>query len=162
MKKILPLLLIPFILCSCGGKKVAVQLSSIAFTAEISYYNESYKGECKTDADGGLTVTVCEPESLSGYTVTLKGEQMTAEYLGLTFTPTENNMPFSGVLVKFYKTLRDISDSSAEAVKKGDSYIFEGGEGAESYTLYISPSGLPQKMELGGGFTVYFYNVSII
>lgn len=163
MKKILSLMLILLTLTACSGKtEVTPCLTGIEFNADITYYNENYKGECSVKEDGTLKFTVTEPESISGYTVTLSQNGMTAEFLGLTFVPNENNMPFSGVAGDFYEKYMSAVRGEYKPSKKGDAYIIEGGNNSEAFTLYISPTGLPQKITLPDErFTVYFYNCSV-
>ncbi len=161
MKKLFSVLILTILLCSCGKTAVTPQLTNIGFNADICYYNENYKGECTVSEDGTIKITLSEPESLSGYTVTVGSEGMTAEYLGLSFTPTENNMSEYSVMAELYN--KYMSAAAEQPEKKGDTYVIKGGTGADAYTLYISPTGLPQKIELPDErFTVYFYNARIL
>ncbi len=164
MKKIISLVLVLLTLSACSGKtEVKPRLVGITFNADMTYFNENYKGECVISSDGALTCKLTEPESLSGYTLTLSKEGMTAEYLGITYTPTESNMPFSGVIGEFYENISEISSSEDSAKKKDDAYIIKGGKDAEAYTLYLSSTGLPQSLQLPDErFTVYFYNVTVL
>ncbi len=161
MKKIISLVLVLLTLTACSGKKTAEpRLLGITFLAEVTYYNENYKGECHFSEDKVLTFKITEPDILSGYTVTVSADNITAEYLGISYTPTESNMPFSSAVTKFYEKL--VAASSGEAAKEKDGvFILRGGVDADAYTLYISESGLPQKIEIPDDrFTVYFYNVT--
>ncbi len=164
MKKIISLVLVLVTLSACSGKtEVAPRLVDISFTADMTYFNENYKGDCVISADGTLICKMTEPESLSGYTVTLSKEGMTAEYLGITYTPTESNMPFSGVIGEFYQKFSAIIASGASARKNDDAYVIKGGKDADAYTLYISSTGLPQSLQLPDErFTVYFYNATVL
>ncbi len=164
MKKIISLVLVLMTLSACSGKtEVIPRLVGISFTADMTYFNENYKGDCVISPDGTLACKITEPESLSGYTVTLSKDGMTAEYLGITYTPTESNMPFSGVIGEFYEKLGTIIASGSSAQKKDDAYIIKGGEDADAYALYMSSTGLPQSLQLPDErFTVYFYNTTVL
>lgn len=164
MKKIVSLVLVLLTLTACSGKtEVTPRLLGISFNAEMTYFNENYKGACVMSPEGVLTCTITEPETLSGYTVTLSRDGMTAEYLGITYTPSESNMPFSGVIGEFYSKLLTIIDSGASAEKKDDTYVIKGGKDTDAYTLYISPSGLPLSVAIPDDrFTVYFYNTTVL
>ena len=154
-------MLFTIILCSCGKTTVTPQLTNIGFNADICYYNENYKGECTVSPDGTVKITLSEPETLSGYTVTVGKEGMKAEYLGLSFTPTENNMPQSSVITEFYN--KYTAAATATPQKSGDAYVIKGGSGTDGYTLYISPTGLPQSLQIPDErFIVYFYNTSLL
>lgn len=157
MKKIISLVLVLLTLTACGKKTVEPCLFGISFTADIVCFNESYKGECVFSEDGILTFKITEPELLSGYTVTISDDKTTAEYLGLQFTPNEGNMPFSSVADTLFEKLTAAAGGKAE--KRGEQFILEG----DSYTLYISESGLPQKMLIPDErFIVYFYNATAL
>lgn len=159
MKRIFCTILVLLTLTACSGKKeVTPLLCGISFTADITYYNENYKGECTVSADGALTLKLTEPKDLSGYTVTLSKEGITAEYLGLSFTPTVNNMPASSVLTDFYNCYYEAAFSDEDAKSTGDGYQLQDDE----YTLWLTAMGLPQKAELPDeSFCVYFYNVAV-
>lgn len=149
-------------LCGCKGKSNTMPvLNGITFDADITYYNEAYKGSCSL-LNGVFKFTVSEPELLSGYTLTFDGDSVTAEYLGITYTPNKSNMPFSSVAGEIYQKLTEIINSSDAAVKSGDSYVIEGGQGRDAYKLYISSVGIPLSLEIPDErFTVYFYNSTI-
>ena len=163
MKKVLSLLLVLLTLTACSSKAaVKPKIYGIEFTADITYYNENYKGECKISEDGVLYLKISEPELLSGYTVTVGKDDIKAEYLGIEFKPNLANMPFSSVIQDLYKVIGEIAKCES-AEKKGDTYIIKGGKDADSYTLYISPTGLPQSLEMPDErFRVYFYNTKVL
>lgn len=163
MKKILSLVLVLLTLAACSSKSaVKPKIYGIEFTADITYYNENYKGECKISEDGTLTLKLSEPEILSGYTVTVGKDSIKAEYLGIEFIPNLANMPFSSVAQDIHKRIAEIAEAES-AEKKGDTYIIKGGKDADSYTLYISPTGLPQSLDMPDErFRVYFYSAKAL
>lgn len=163
MKKIICLLIPLILLCSCGKKsEVKPNLSGISFKGEIVYYNENYSCECSVSQEGVLTAKIIEPEILSGFVLTVSKDKITADYLGISYTPTTNNMPFSGAIDSFYKALQECSTEDKRATVSGDEYILKGETEDLGYTLYLSPTGLPQKLLLPDErFSVNFYNVTI-
>ncbi len=161
MKKIISLVLVLLMLTACSKKTAEPQLCGISFTADVTYYNENYKGECYFSEDKVLTFKINEPEIIAGYTVTVSAEGITAEYLGLTFTPNDGNMPFSSAVAQFYEKLCAAA-SAEEAKERGGEFKISGGKDADSYTLYISETGLPQKILIPDErFVVYFYNATL-
>ncbi len=159
MKKILSLVIGLLLLAGCGKAEVTPTLNGITFNADITYYNENYKGECSVSQDGTVVLKITEPESLEGYTLTAERDKMTVEFLGLTFTPTENNMAFSGVFGDIYNCFCEIIEEGNSAKKKGDIYELSSGK---EYTLTVSPTGLPQSLMLPDErFALYFYNVTV-
>lgn len=162
MKRIISLVIGLLLLSGCNKAEVAPTLNGITFNADITYYNESYKGECSVSEEGVMTLKITEPEVLSGYTLTAERDKMTAEYLGLSFTPTQNNMVFSGVFGDIYNCFCEIIDTKSNAKKTGDAYELSGGKESKSYTLTVSPTGLPQSLMLPDErFALYFYNVTV-
>lgn len=151
-------------LVSCGRKSdVSPVLTGVSFTAEMVYYNETYSCDCTLSPDGVLHARVTEPEMLEGFSLTVDRESVTADYLGISYTPSPGNMPFSSVIEGFYEALCAIADSGATATVSGNEYTVHGGEGASGYTLTVAPTGLPIKLTLPDDrFTVNFYNVTLL
>ena len=164
MRKIICLILPLILLCSCGKKsEVKPNLLGISFKGEIVYFNENYTCECTVSQDGILTAKIIEPEILNGFVLTVSADKITADYLGISYTPTKNNMPFSGAIDTFYKALIDSSGQDKTVTLSGDEYTVKGKTEDLEYSLYISPTGLPQKLLLPDErFSVNFYNATII
>lgn len=160
MKKIVSSLLVFLLFCSCsGGKEIQPQLQGITFTAEMTYYNEVYGFDGEILSDGTLKAAITAPEELKDLNLTMNDEGITVEYKGLTYSPVEGNMPFSGVMEEVYAPIREVILSGAVADSDG---VLTGGEGVRAYTLTVSPTGLPQKLEIPDeSFQIRFYNVSI-
>ena len=163
MKKIICLIIPLILLCSCGEKsEVKPNVLGVSFKGEIVYYNENYSCECTISPDGVLRAEIIEPEILSGFVLTVSKDKITADYLGISYTPTTNNMPFSGAIDSFYKALEDCSAEDIRATLSGEEYTVKGDSEELGYTLYLSPTGLPQKLLLPDErFSVNFYNVTI-
>ena len=163
MKKIICLLVPLILLCSCGKKsEVKPILTGISFEAEIVYYNENYSCQCDISGEGVLTAKITEPEILKDFTLRVSKDTITADYLGITYTPTENNMPFSGVVDSFYKAIGECVERELTATFSNNQYTVKGDKESLGYTLYLSPTGLPQKLLLPDeSFSVNFYNVTI-
>lgn len=160
MKKILSILLICLALCSCSSaKSIVPRLSGISFTADMTYYNEVYAFDGEILSDGTMKATVTSPEELSELEFTLTGEGTTVNYKGLTYSPVEGSMPFSKIMEDIYLPIREVALGDATADGNG---ILTGGEGSGEYSFTLSPTGLPQKLEMPDErFFVKFYNVSV-
>ena len=163
MRKIFSVLLVllALLLCSCSSaKEIRPYLAGISFTADMTYYNESYGFDGEIFSDGTLKISMTEPEQLKDLNITVSGEGMTVEYKGLTYSPVEGSMPFSAVLEEFYNPLREIVLSDTAVADSNG--VLTGSAGTLGYTLTVSPTGLPQKLEIPDErFTVKFYNVSV-
>lgn len=163
MKKICLILAFVLLLTGCSAKNsVEPKLKGISFVAEISYYNEIYSCDCIMSEEGELTAKIKIPETLEGFTLKVNSDGVMAEYLGITYTPTDSNMPFSGVIEEFYQKLC-IAKDIKEVKKKDNSYSISFGEGATKALLRITEAGLPISMEIPDErFKVDFYKVTII
>ena len=159
MKKILSVLLVIMLLCSCSGGEITPHLCGIGFKAEMTYYNESYAFLGELSENGTLKAEITAPEELSELVITISHDSTTVNYKGLTYTPVEGTMPFSAMLEDFYNPIKAVIDSGLTADKNGKLTV---GSGTDKAEFTLSPTGLPQKLELPDErFSVTFYNVSV-
>ncbi len=159
MKKLVLVFFSFLVLCGCSASAVTPVLKGITFTAEMTYYNESYTFSGHILKDGSLEVIIEKPDELKDLKLSIKNDQITAEYKGLTYTPVEGTMPFSAVIKEFYDPLKEVIEKGLTADKNG---ILEVKSENLGYTLTLSPSGLPQRLELPDKrFSVTFYNISV-
>ena len=163
MKRILAVVLLIFSLSGCGGKAaVEPKLTGVSFVAEISYYNEIYSCDCTIDSERELTAVIKVPETLEGFTLKVGKAGVTAEYLGIKYTPTDSNMPFASLLEQIYESLYKAADGG-EVKREDKTYKLTVGEGAERAVLHLTEAGYPIKLELPDErFFIEFYNVSIL
>ena len=163
MKRVVCLILLVLTLASCkDSEKIEPKLNDISFRAEISYYNEKYSADCTIDKENVLRAVIKIPETLEGFALTVSEKGITAEYLGIKYTPTDSNMPFAGVLEQTYDRLLEVTKSGT--VKREDNtYKITVGEGADKAVLSITEGGLPILLEIPDErFFVEFYNVTIL
>lgn len=159
MKKILSTLVVLMLLCSCSDGEITPHLCGISFKAEMLYYNESYSFSGELSKDGDLTAEITAPEELSDLVITISDEGTTVNYKGLTYTPVEGTMPFSAMLEEFYNPIKAAIDTGLTASGDGKLTV---GSGADKAEFTLSPTGLPQRLELPDErFSVTFYNVSV-
>lgn len=160
MKKLILVLLILLSLCSCTKNEVSPRLKGISFTAELTYFNEEYVFDTTVQKDGTLTAYMKEPKELEELKLTVNTDGITADYKGLIYSANEATMPFSRIMEDFYLPLRRLMDEGSMSADK-DGKI-SGKVGESKYILTVSPTGLPQKLELPDEhITVKFYNVTI-
>ena len=160
MKRLLLALMVLLCLCSCTKKEIKPILTEISFTGELTYFNEIYVFDGEILKDGTLKATIKEPEELEELKLTVTEKGMRADYKGLTYEANEATMPFSRIVQEFYTPLNMlIGQESLTANKNGE---ISGKAGETDYLLTLSPTGLPQKLELETRhITVRFYNISI-
>ena len=159
MKKFVFILCSLLFLCSCSSAEVKPRLSDITFTAEMSRFNESFTFEGELDGKGNLVAKMTAPEEVKDLVLTLKDGKMTADYKGLVYSPVEGSLPFSSLLKDFHAPLLQIIREGLCANGEGK---LSGKVENNEYTLFVAPTGLPQRLEmLGGNFTVRFLNIGV-
>lgn len=160
MKKLVFIFIMLISLCSCKDTQIEPKLTQISFTAELSYFNEVYSFDGQILKDKTLKITMKEPEGLKDLNLTVNSDGITAEYMGLTYIANEATMPFSRIIAETYTPLVALAgEESVTADKNGE---ISGKADEIEYKLTVSPTGLPQKLELDSRhITVKFYNISI-
>ncbi len=159
MKKVIALVLFFVTLCGCAGGETTPYLNGISFRGEMTYYNESYSFLGKILKNGNLILEMTAPESLAEMVFTVTDEGTVAEYKGITYQPVPGSTPFAPVIDSFYACINEIIDGDEVADKDG---ILKS-KGENPCTLKVSPTGLPQRLEVDGdGFFIDFYNIKII
>ena len=159
MKRLILVFLVMACLCSCKGSEIKPQLTGISFTAELTYFNETYVLEAQIDKDATLTANIKEPEAIKDLNLTVNDKGITAEYLGLKYEANEATLPFSKTVWDVYLPLRHIITGGAAADKNG---ILEGQTEELKYRLTVSPTGLPQSLEITNKkLEIRFYNIEI-
>lgn len=158
MKRIIAIFLFLITLCGCKGGEITPYLGGIAFRGEMTYYNESYAFLGELSKEGKLRLEMTAPESLAEMVFTVDSDGTVAEYKGIVYRPVEGSMPFASIIDRLYLSLIEIGASGETADKNG---VLKH-EGEAPCTLYLSPTGLPQKLTIDrDGFFVDFYNIKI-
>jgi len=160
MKKIIFIVLSLILLCGCGDKTVTPVTRQISFTANITYYNEQFVCETNVDKDGVTQMTVVSPETLKGLSFTVNESGITAEFLGLKYTPKTENMPYSIVTYTVYELLNAAHNRKLELNEKN--CILSGKLGERPFTLTVSPAGMLLKAQIpDDSFTVEFFDMTV-
>lgn len=160
VKRILPFIFI-FALCSCTqSKSVDLVLDNISFTAEIEYFNEKYQCDACLSADS-TKITVLQPEEIAGLTFNLKNGEITAEYLGITYSPDTNKTLSGNVAVIIDGIFRLVRSDNETAISNNNNCIIKGEYNKKDFTFEFSPQGLPLKLSIEDEMKIYFKKVSI-
>ena len=151
-------------LTGCSGKNnskpVRLNLRSISFTADVTYYNENYSAECIIDAYGGFVAMLTKPDSLSGLTFEFT-DTCKLKFNGIEIDNAERFLPQNSS----FSLVNDIINSSEQlpVVKDGKNYVIHGEINGQKYSFVIAPSGLPISLSMTSyGLNADFKNVSII
>ena len=148
----------------CGGEKeVKPVLKGISFVAKITYYNEQYECDTQIDNNGKMTICVNDPDDLKGLKLTFSSEKIIAEYLGLTYTPKIDKMPFGNITKMIYLTLENISKENLGAKSKESNCVIKGECQNREYEFEFSPSGLPLSLKIPNeNFKIEFCDVNVL
>lgn len=165
MKRFLCALFCLVLLCGCSGsiKTVTPVLSGISFTAKVSFYNEYYECETVIDTDGAMRISVLSPADISGMRLIFSNDSVTAEYMGLTYTPKTESLPVGSVAQTFYGIIKDLSAKETIPIKANENCIYEGRINERAYSFCFAPSGLPLYIEIpDNSFRIDFSGVKIL
>jgi hypothetical protein len=136
-------------LCACSEKKeIKPKIKNISFVAKITYYNEKYSLNTIFDSEGNMKASVLEPDDYKDLSFEFKDNKVTAEYLGLTYTPQKGNLAVNNVAGIIYSAFNDTAKISELTVKNGENCKTEGEIEGKKYILSFSPAGLPLSLEL--------------
>ena len=161
MKKTLVVVFIlVIVLCGCSEKKkITPKVNNISFVAEITYYNEKITLKTSFDAKGNMKATVLKPEDFKSLEFDFKDDKVTAQFLGLTYTPQTGNLSVNHAAKIIYDAFRDAEKHSEITIKNGENCQIKG----ESYVLEFSPAGLPLSLELkNNGYKAIFNELRVL
>ena len=164
MKKIICLGMLLVFLCGCKGKQ-PVQLvgKSLSFVIDLTCYNEQFQCEGNVSKDGVLKLRVLYPEDLADLTLTFEGENVTAEYMGLSYTPDCGKMPVGCAASVLYRLLRQSWQTEQLPKQEKKQLYIEGNDGEYWYRFFFSPVGYPLSFEVTGcGISGVFQNITLI
>lgn len=150
MKRVLFLGLgLVMLLCGCvKNGNVFPQLFDISFKLSIEYYNEKYTLSCERDSLGVIRASVISPEELSGYSFTVNGEDIKADFRGVEYTPKDYSYFSYNIISKFCRIMSSIDTTSPIRVKNGENPTLKGSVDSTPYRFTFSPKGLPLSISL--------------
>lgn len=151
------------IICGCksNSEPVSITMKSIAFVADITYYNDNYSCECEIDKDGNASILITAPENLKGISASFNGDTCSIKYNGLEINNADMLLPQNSA-INIFKDVLKISVDGGE-VKKNKNLVINGECNGNKYILTASPNGLPISLEIPEfGMIITFKNVTII
>ncbi len=164
MKKVVFIILCVIFMSSCnsGEKFITPILSGISFTAEIDYYNEYFACDVTIDQDKTMKLTVTQPQDISGMKLIFSGDKVTAEYMGITYTPHTDTLPVGGVAQTLYSIIRQLDDDTVLETQDGKNCIFKGRIDDRAFSFSFTPSGLPLCIDIPDqSFSIKFSKVEV-
>ena len=161
LKILLPVFII-LLFSGCKSNEEAVMnLRSISFTSDITYYNENYSADCIIDSDGNFTALLTQPQSIAGLLLEYVGGECKIKYNGIEIKNSGSMLPANCSVDVIYNILNDCENTLHSA--DNGNIEARGEYGGHKYLLSASPGGLPISLEIPDmGITVSFKNVSYI
>ncbi len=160
--KLCCVLLFLIVLCGCGGSNTVVPiLNNINFTAETECGDAHYAFDVSI-SDESTNIKVISPEEIAGLNLNFSDSNVSAEYLGIKYTPNSGNMPDSGVAAVLNDVINYVNQEGLTAVSNENNCCVEGKIGDDEFIFQFSPAGLPLELEIPNkNYTVKFNNVTI-
>ncbi len=161
MKRFIVLPVVALFLC-CGCSKsntVTPILDNISFIALIRCDEQEFTCDV-TIADSSLKLVVNEPKQIDGLTININKNGITAEFMGVSYTPDLNSMPQGAVAQVLFKVLNDAANK--EVVCDDENCEITGRVDGYRYDFTFSPSGLPLLLEIDDfDIKIKFNNVAL-
>ena len=147
MKKIFALFLcglIMFSFCACGkARTTAIPDLNKLFTTTASITYGKFEAEATVNrlGNGLWDVEFVKPTTLAGVKLSYNGEDITASYMGLSFSIPKDAAPIKGILSMIFNSI----DKSAEKVdmpyaEKDGISVYSGTSDQGDYTISVEKS----------------------
>ena len=166
MKKLL-LLLIPIILLFCGCTKSPTEEVTLppCFNSEVNINvgDTSYTAYLSRYADGYWRIELLNPMAVKGLIFTVSGGETEVGFSGLQFTFDTSRFPVGSVITSATERIDKLMISPLDVITGDDNCLATGKLGEESFTLTLSKTHVPQKLEFTDiGMSVEFVSFDII
>ncbi len=142
MKKfvVLPLLTV-FVLCGCAKpKNITPVLNNISFTSNILYEDQEFLCDVSI-IENKISCTVNSPEQLKGLAFNVDQNNLSAEFMGLSYEYDLNSLPHGSIIKILFKILNDVTELEVLSTEKNCE--IKGSTDGYKYEFVFSPSGLP-------------------
>ena len=146
MKKAFSVLLLSLLLLlvGCGTSKTKVKpiTKGIAFTCDVTYYNESYVCKGETDQNGETVIEFLSPDDINGLKF-----HFTKSGVTTSFKDTEYKAPkivFENSVATFINEV--LTAENTAVFKENDVFYTDGVTDTFEYKLHLGGTGLPIKI----------------
>jgi hypothetical protein len=124
-----------------GNEKVNISPTiADAFTvnAELCYDGVDSEAIITRLADGIWQAEFLSPNTLAGVILIFEGENVSANYKGLSFSVPKNALPYKIALTEFFEVTDSVADKSKiQCEKKSGKYVIDGSTDQGGYTLKL-------------------------
>lgn len=166
MKKVLFCILTVIILLVGCTKNPASSINlptQFAAEATITAGETNYCAYLSRYADGYWQIEMTEPAAVKGLIFTISGGNTEVSFDGLRFTFDTGRFPVGSVVAATIDSLDRLIASPIDMINGEDQCLATGKIGDQSYTLTLSKTKIPQKLELAeSGMTIEFTTFDVI
>ena len=152
------------LLTGCAGSPSSSVVLPPCFNseAEITVGDTAYGVYLTRYAPGCWQVELNQPAAVKGLLFTVKDGGTEVSYDGLRFTFDTSRFPVGSVVAASIDSLDRLFASPVEVIEGEEQCLAAGKIGEESYTLSLSKTMIPQKLELADKMTIEFLSFDVI
>ncbi len=160
MKRIFSVILVLLLLCGCKNQtKITPLKTGITFSANATYYNETYECDCDIQKNGDMTVKFTYPTELEGLKFLFSKNGVSVNFKEIEYV-SDKIVFENSVASLLYEVL---SKDNTEVYERDDVFYFEGVNNDFEYRLEFGATGLPIKITTKPDIAkIEFKNVKII
>lgn len=166
MKRILIFILTAAVLL-CGCQKAPTSTAELpkyySTTADITVGDTTYGVFLSRFADSKWQVELMSPAAVKGLIFNVNGADTEVSFDGLRFTFDTERFPVGSVITTAIGSLDRLAAQTLEVINDDEESLATGSIGEESFTLTLSKTGIPQKLELlNCGMSIVFNTFDVV
>lgn len=160
MKKTFSVILALLLLCGCNGKtNIKPVKSGLEFTADATYYNESYECRCTIQKNGDTEVEFTYPADIKGLKYYFSSGGVSVKFKNIEYI-SQQIVFENSVATLIYDVLSKCGDTVTE---KDKVFYIEGISNDLEYKLEVGATGFPIRITTHPSVAkIEFKNVKII
>ena len=160
MKRAFSVILLLLLLCGCKSQtKITPLKTGITFSANATYYNESYECDCDIQKNGDMTVKFTYPAEIEGLKFVFTQNGVSVNFKEIEYV-SDKIVFENSVASLLYEVL---SKNNTEVFESENVFYLEGANKDFEYKLELGATGLPIKITTKPDVAkIEFKNVKII
>lgn len=160
MKRIFSVILVFLLLCGCKSQtKITPLKTGITFSANATYYNETYECDCDIQKNGDMTVEFTYPAEIEGLKFVFTKNGISVNFKDIEYV--SDNIVFENSVASLLHEV--ISKDNTEIYEHNDVFYFDGVNNDFEYRMEFGATGLPIKITTKPDVAkIEFRNVKII